>query len=218
MGTSSEFGSLSATGSLADREPLRGARPRLAWAVVVVAVGLVGAALWLRTRDISPSGPAAQALPVVTSPPLEAPSGGSVRSASSRVSAIADPGDDAALRAAGRENVAPPAVALSTQQQALRPAAPAVSGSNVRVAATSRRAPEGSEKKTKSRAPARKASPAPAVVARIEREPVEVEAAGEEPEAASVSPPATSPAPAVRRTESARDEDPWNPSSFGERR
>jgi len=223
-GPASELGPLSATGSLADREPEPSARPRLAWAVVAVAVALVSIALWIRTRDVSPSGSAAEGLPAVTSSPVQTPSGGSVRSASSRVSAVADPGSNNAARAGGHENVKPPDSVVSIRQQALKPAAPVVSVDSARAPTTSRRTPEdrGSEKRTKSRAATRKASTpvrAPSAAASVEPESAELDRAAEDPpEASTASPPAPSPAPAVRRSESARDEDPWNPSSFGDRR
>jgi len=220
-GPASELGPLSATGSLADYEPQRSSRPRLAWALVPVAVSLVGLALWMRTRDVSSSGPAAEGVPAVTSSPVEAPSGGSARSASSRVSAIADPGGDPPAQAGGHESVRPSDSVVSIRQQALKPVAPVVSVDSARAPTTRRRAPEekSSEKRTKSRAATRKApAPAPSPAASVEPESAALDRAAEDPpEASPASPPAPSPAPAVRRTD-AREEDPWNPSSFGDRR
>ncbi|HKO94577.1 MAG TPA: protein kinase [Polyangiaceae bacterium] len=217
-----ELGPLSATGSLEDSESRGSSRPRLAWAAVAGAVVLVGIALWNRTSEMGPSGPATQSLPVVTSSQPETPGGGAARSgATTRVSAVPERDEQSPAQKGGRENARQEDSALSTRQHSLQPAAPVVAVDNERTGATSRRKAEekkSSEKRTKSRASARKA-PTPTLAASAERESAELDRpAPDAPEAAPATPPAPSPAPAVRRTDSAREEDPWNPSSFGDRR
>lgn len=218
-GSASELGPLSATGSLADFEPRRLARPRLAWAAVGGVVCLVGLALWVRSRDISPAGSAVGGVPEGTSSGAEAPAG-LARSASPRVSAVPELSHPA--HPVGREDTRAPGGAVTTRQQALKPAPPVVAVDNARAAASRRVAEDkGSDKRTKSRASTRKAAAAaPSAAAPVPSEPVvELAPPAEDPapEVTPASPP--SPAPAVRRTEnSPREEDPWNPSSFGDRR
>jgi len=203
-GTSSpELGPLSATGSLADLEPPGGSRgARSAWAALAVLTLLVGGGLWL-VRGREPLSHLAAAPP----PLVAAPYRDSVP-ASQDESAAAAPAPRAPAVGAGK------VPELQTRSQALKPGAvrPApISVERFRAVVANRNAPAG-DKPDKEKKPKGKTAKAPAAPSKLADGP------RSEPRAGSESPAPAAPGPAPRREAAgAREEDPWNPSSFGDR-
>jgi hypothetical protein len=208
--SSSELGPLSATGSLADLEPPPGSRgARFAWAALAGLTLLVGGGLWLARTPEPLAQPAAAPLPLVAAPYRDtAPPGRGE-------SAIEPPG-------VPPHGVAPaPAVVhagampeLETRRQTLQPLVARPTGSppeGSRAVAANGRAP-ARDKHSNGKTPAAKTSAGPSRSSALSSE----SPARSEPRASSGAPAAAG--PAVRREGAgSREEDPWNPSSFGDR-
>jgi Protein kinase domain len=206
--TSSEFGPLSATGSLEGLEPPTATRRnRVLWAAAAL-VALVGAGLLsLRGGSEPTAHPAAAQLPLP----------GSLTEADT--SPAERNGADPEARQAGEVLGSPE---LQTEKQGLKPApprAPVISIDASRAApnkqpvrASSDRPSDG---KSKNRQPPGKIA---ASSAAAPSGPARSESRGEGRSASESGVPAET-APATNRSgNAAREEDPWNPSTFGDRR
>ncbi|MEO8183217.1 MAG: serine/threonine-protein kinase [Deltaproteobacteria bacterium] len=208
-GTSSpELGPLSATGSLADLEPPAGSRgARSAWAALAVLTLLVGGGLWLARSPEPLSHPAAAPLPLVGAPYRDSAPAGKDESTA------AAPAPASPVLNAGK------LPELQTRSQALKPGAvrPApISVESFRAVLANRNAPAGDksdkEKADRDKKPKGKAPKAPAAPSKLSNGP------RPEPRPGSASPAPAAPGPAPRREAAgAREEDLWNPSSFGDR-
>jgi len=217
--SSSELGPLSATGSLADLEPPLGGRgARYAWAALGVLLLLAGVGLWLARSPEPLPQLAAVPLPLLAAPhPDTAPTGEAESTAGAPSAAPAPPVDSAT-------SVMPEEP--QTQRQALKPALErpaALSGAGLRSVAATRQVPAGDQAdrsaklddKPKGRAVVARAPAAPSKTSSLSNAsppPSESRAGSESP-----GPAALGPAP-QRAGRGSREEDPWNPSSFGDRR
>jgi eukaryotic-like serine/threonine-protein kinase len=210
---SGELGPLSATGSLAELErPAASRGARIAWAALALLTLSVGGGLWLgRSSPVPLSQPAAAPLPLVAAPYRD------------RVPA---PEREAAATAPSVTPVAPVVSAgklpdLQTRRQALKPTATRPGAISVETfrAVVNRQAP-GSDKPDRAdgdRKPknkASKASVAPSKSTALSSE----SPSRSESRAGSDAPAPAAPGPGSRRDgANQREEDPWNPSSFGDR-
>lgn len=210
--SSSELGPLSATGALADLDPpARSRGVRSAWAALaLLGLLVVGGGLWF-ARSATPSRPLTAAAPL---PPVAAPYRDPL------------PAGEIESSAAGTQSVTPaqselsPAKSLEaqTRRQALKPAAarPAsVPVENSRSTVATRPAPAVDRDKSKGKAPGERSAAVPGNSSSLSSD----SPSRSESRAGSDSPVSTAPGPTPRREgAAARDEDPWNPSSFGDRR
>jgi serine/threonine protein kinase len=214
----SELGPLSATGSLADLEPPRGARgARAAWAALALLTLLVVLVLWMRPRPAPVAQPAAAPAPLVAAPYRDSTSG-------------LEGGEPAAQRKQAEAPVRPAAsTALETSRQALKPAlqarAPTVSVVDSRAAVAGRRAAvserseheEKDKKKSKGKAPAAKTSASASNSSNVAPKESQARPDSHGASETAAPPPASQNPGSSRAGAGARDADPWNPSTFGDR-
>jgi len=214
-----ELGPLSATGSLTDLEPAAGGRgARAAWAALAVLTLLVVVGLLLRRRAEPLAQPAAAPARLVAAPYRD-----TTPAADGEAAAAAE------SVAAGKANSSSPAKSAAfepqTRRQALQPTPPrppAISIEGFRAAVASKQPAVGDKpdredrdkKKTKPRAPAAKTSSSASGSTGVapKESPARSETRTETPPAPA------SPSPGASRAGAgAREADPWNPSTFGDR-
>ena len=211
--SSSEFGPLSATGSHPDLSaPAAGRGARMAWAALaVVTVGVVGVLALRSGGELSPEPMAA---------PLPLPAASEQPPPSSR-DMPAPPAAASSRPAAAPAPLPPDSLPeLQTRRQALKPGAqpPAIAGEGARTAeagkhppaaATSEHLEKPQHEKVDKRA---KPKPAPAKSSA----PSAVKSASVARSETRSAPAAPKPVP-QRTGAPANSDDPWNPSSFGDR-